>query len=147
MSIFSVKWHHCFLAYGTIHLRRRHFLGGRAQNLLNLPMNSSKKLPTEGGKQASKIMKICRRLAWMVYDIISSFFIFCHPTISCLNFPKSSMKSYKKQWGIYKNQCGISNSITKTICCIFLLFSMQPHCCPQRQTTKKWVQRMKKLQS
>ena len=32
-------------------------------------------------------------------------------------------------------------------CCILLLFSMQPHCCPQGQTTKKWGQTMKKLQT
>ena len=37
----------------------------------------------------------------------------------------------------------------KLFYCILQLldFSMQPHCCPQGQTTKKWGQTMKKLQS
>ena len=40
---------------GTIHLRRRHILGGEGvKNLPNLPMDSSKKIPTEGGR-GSKI--------------------------------------------------------------------------------------------
>ena len=38
-------------ALGTIHLRRRHVLGGGGvKNWPNLPTDSSKKLPTEGGR-------------------------------------------------------------------------------------------------
>ena len=38
-------------AQGTIHLRRRHFLGGwGVKNLPNLPTDSSKKMPTKGGR-------------------------------------------------------------------------------------------------
>ena len=51
---------------GTIHLRRRHFLGGEGvKNWPNLPTDSSKKLSRVGG-QGSTIVKICRRLKWMV---------------------------------------------------------------------------------
>ena len=36
--------------FGTIHLRRRHVLGGGGvKNLPNLPTDSTKKLPTLGG--------------------------------------------------------------------------------------------------
>ena len=36
--------------FGTIHLRRRHFVGGvGVKKLPNLPTDSSKKLTTEGG--------------------------------------------------------------------------------------------------
>ena len=40
--------------------------GGGVKNWPNLPTDSSKKLPTEGGGEGSKIVKICRRLKWMV---------------------------------------------------------------------------------
>ena len=41
--------------YGTIHLRRRHSLGGGGvKNLPNLPTDSSKKLPTVGVKNREK---------------------------------------------------------------------------------------------
>ena len=42
-----------------------HLRGGGVKNWPNLPTDSSKKLPTEGGK-GSKIVKNCRRLKWMV---------------------------------------------------------------------------------
>ena len=59
---------------GTIHLRRRHFLwGGGVKHLPNLPTTVVKKQPTGGG-YGSKIVKICRRLKWMVpyYKVVSS---------------------------------------------------------------------------
>ena len=48
----SPQWEFChfFLNLGTIHLRRRHFLGGGGvKNWPNLPTDSSKKLTTVGG--------------------------------------------------------------------------------------------------
>ena len=43
----------------TIHLRRRHVLGGEGvKNLPNLPTDSTKKLPTVGA-WSQKLVKIC----------------------------------------------------------------------------------------
>ena len=41
------------------------FRGEGVKNWSNLPTDSSKKLP-KGGELGSKIVKICRRLKWMV---------------------------------------------------------------------------------
>ena len=54
------------LTFDNIGIKYRHILGGEGvKNLPNLPMDSSKKIPTEGGR-GSKIVNICRRLKWMV---------------------------------------------------------------------------------
>ena len=66
---------------GTINLRRRHNLGRGVKNLPNLPMDSSKKLPT-GGVWGSKIVKICWRLKWMV-PIVSYCWLFRQYMKSC----------------------------------------------------------------
>ena len=47
--------------------------GGGVKNWSNLPMDNGKKLPTEGGGgEGSKIVKICRRLKWMVPNLFFS---------------------------------------------------------------------------
>ena len=45
-STYTVK--STLIPYGTIHLRRRHILGGGVKNLPNLPMDSSKKCRRRG---------------------------------------------------------------------------------------------------
>ena len=74
---FFIEKYPCVFFYGTIHLRRQHVLGG--EGFPHVPMvqrsqyirikNSLHKhfagMPMVGG-QGLKIVKICRRLKWMV---------------------------------------------------------------------------------
>ena len=45
----GVSLQHGVKSFGTIHLRRQHFLGGRGQKLAKLPTDNRKKLLTGGG--------------------------------------------------------------------------------------------------
>ena len=57
------------ISFGTIHLRRQHFLvgGGRVKSLPNLPTNSSKKTADGRGGRGQKLCKLANVLnGWSI---------------------------------------------------------------------------------
>ena len=58
------------IPFGTIHLRRRHFLGGRCQKFAKFANGYLIVKNVDRGGYESKIVKICLRLKWMVSDVI-----------------------------------------------------------------------------